>query len=88
MKGPNQAVSIQRELWKDTTQGNLRPQAQHSVRGRVLRWAGTGLPCWGSVLAPCVLVPGLLLGAHPSLFVVTCALTAVVPACCVYPVRS
>ena len=49
--------------------------------------AGTEFLCWGSVLVPCVVVPGMLLGVPSSLVVVTCALPGVVPACCVCPVR-
>ena len=55
--------------------------------GRVLRWAGTEFLCWGSVLAPCVVVPRMLLGLPSSLVVVSCALPGVVLACCVCSVR-
>ena len=40
-----------------------------------------------SMLAPCVVVPGMLLGLPSSLVVVMCALPGVVPACCVCPMR-
>ena len=39
------------------------------------------------MLAPFVVVPGMLLGVSSSLVVVICALPGVVPAFCVYPVR-
>ena len=47
-----------------------------------------GVPFFsGSVLAPWLVVPGVLLGVPSSLVAVTCALPGVVPARCVYPVR-
>ena len=49
--------------------------------------AGTEFLCWGSVLVPCVVVPGMLLGVPSSLVVVTCVLPGVVPAHCVCPLR-
>ena len=58
-----------------------------AVYGEVLRWVGTGLLYWGSVLAPRVVVPGVLLEVPSSLVAVTCALLGVVPTCCVCPVR-
>ena len=42
---------------------------------------------WGSVLAPRVVVPGVLLEVPSSLVAVACALPGVVLACCAYPVR-